>query len=142
MPYDRFSRPERRFNKKSYGKRPFQKKPFKKRHFVRKKLRGTTDRPRLVVFRSLKHLYGQLVDDSIKKTITTVSTHSKYLSAELKNVPDKVAAARIVGKALAAKAQTMNIRGVVFDRNGYVYHGRVKAFAEGAREGGLWLHSH
>jgi large subunit ribosomal protein L18 len=95
-----------------------------------------------VVFRSLKHLYGQLVDDSIKKTITTVSTHSKYLSAELKGVPDKVAAARLVGKAMAAKAQAMNIRGVVFDRNGYVYHGRVKAFAEGAREGGLWLHSH
>ncbi len=142
MPYNRYNKPERRFTKKSFGKKPFQKKPFKKKHFVRKKLRGTTDRPRLVVFRSLKHLYGQLVDDSIKKTITTVSTHSKYLHAELKEAPDKVAAARLVGKALAAKAQAMNIRGVVFDRNGYVYHGRVKAFAEGAREGGLWLHSH
>lgn len=142
MPYNRFDKPERNFNKKPFSKRPFNKKPFKKRHFVRKKLYGTTERPRLVVFRSLKHIYGQLVDDSIKKTITTVSSHSKDLRAEMKNVPDKVSAARIVGKALAAKAQAMNVRGVVFDRNGYVYHGRIKAFAEGVREGGLWLHSH
>jgi large subunit ribosomal protein L18 len=137
MYYNRFNKPEQRFNKK-----PFKKKPFPKKHFVRKKLYGTSDRPRLVIFRSLKHIYGQLVDDSIKKTITTVSSHSKELQAELQNLPDKVAAARVVGKALAAKAKAMNLNGVVFDRNGFVYHGRVKAFAEGAREAGLWLHSH
>ena len=137
MPYQRYNRPERRFTKK-----PFNKKPFKKKHFVRKKLYGTTERPRLVVFRSLKHIYGQLVDDTVKKTITTVSSHSKDLREKLQAASDKVQAARIVGKAVAEKASAMNIKGVVFDRNGFVYHGRVKAFAEGAREGGLWLHSH
>lgn len=140
MQYQRFNNPERRFTRKPFNKKPFKQKPFKK-HFVRKKLYGTTERPRLVVFRSLKHIYGQLVDDSVKKTLTTVSSHSKDLQAELKQLPDRVAAAKIVGKALADKAKAMNIRGVVFDRNGFVYHGRVKAFAEGAREGGLWLHS-
>jgi large subunit ribosomal protein L18 len=95
-----------------------------------------------VVFRSLKHLYGQIVDDTAKKTITTVSTHSKELREQLQGVTDRVQAAKIVGKAIAAKMLAMNIKGVVFDRNGFVYHGRVKAFAEGAREGGLWLHSH
>ncbi len=142
MQFNRFNKPVRRFEKKPFSKKPFNKKPFKKKHFVRKKLYGTTERPRLLVFRSLKHIYGQLVDDSIKKTITTVSTHSKELREEMKSAADRVQAARIVGKAIAAKAQSMNIKGVVFDRKGFVYHGRVKAFAEGAREGGLWLHSH
>ncbi len=142
MPFQRYSKPYRSFNKKpgGFNKKPF-KKPFKKR-FVRQKLHGTTERPRLVVFRSLKHIYGQLVDDDTKKTITTVSSHSKDLREKLKEALDKTQAARIVGKAMAEKALSMNIKGVVFDRNGYVYHGRVKAFAEGAREGGLWLHSH
>ncbi len=143
MQYNRYSKPPgRRFEKKPFTKKPFNKKPFKKRHFVKKKLYGTTERPRLLVFRSLKHIYGQLVDDSIKKTITTVSTHSKELREEMKSAADRVQAARMVGKAIAAKALAMNVKGVVFDRNGFVYHGRVKAFAEGAREGGLWLHSH
>jgi large subunit ribosomal protein L18 len=147
MQYNRYSKPGDRYDrkpfaKKPFTKKPFNKKPFKKKHFVRKKLYGTTERPRLLVFRSLKHIYGQLVDDSIKKTITTVSTHSKELREEMKGAADRVQAARIVGKTIAAKALAMNVKGVVFDRNGFVYHGRVKAFAEGAREGGLWLHSH
>jgi large subunit ribosomal protein L18 len=143
MPFQRYSKPYRSFSKKPSGgfnKQPF-KKPFKKR-FAPRKLRGTTDRPRLVVFRSLKHLYGQLVDDDTKKTITTVSTHSKELREQMQGLTDRVQAARIVGKAMATKLLAMNIKGVVFDRNGFVYHGRVKAFAEGAREAGLWLHSH
>jgi large subunit ribosomal protein L18 len=110
---------------------------FKKKRMIRKKVYGTTERPRLVVFRSLKNIYGQLVDDTIKKTITTVSSRSKELQEQLASLPDKSQSARIVGKALAAKALSLNIKKVVFDRNGYLYHGRVKALAEGAREGGL-----
>lgn len=110
---------------------------FKKKRMIRKKVYGTTERPRLVVFRSLKNIYGQLVDDTIKKTITTVSSRSKELQEQLASLSDKSQSARIVGKALAAKALSLNIKKVVFDRNGYLYHGRVKALAEGAREGGL-----
>ncbi len=110
---------------------------FKKKRMIRKKVYGTTERPRLVVFRSLKNIYGQLVDDTIKKTITTVSSRSKELQDQLASLPDKSQSARIVGKALAVKALSLNIKKVVFDRNGYLYHGRVKALAEGAREGGL-----
>ena len=121
------------------GFRRFDKRErrFKKKRAIRKKIVGTTERPRLVVFRSLKNIYGQLVDDTTKKTLTTVSTVSKDLQAELEKLPDKSQSARLVGKALAAKAKSMNIKRVVFDRNGYLYHGRVKALAEGAREGGL-----
>jgi large subunit ribosomal protein L18 len=110
---------------------------FKKKRTIRKKILGTSTRPRLVVFRSLKNIYAQLVDDSIKKTLTTVSTLSKDLRPEIKKLPDRSKAARLVGLALAAKAKSMNITRVVFDRNGFLYHGRVKALAEGAREGGL-----
>jgi large subunit ribosomal protein L18 len=110
---------------------------FKKKRMIRKKVYGTTERPRLVVFRSLKNIYGQLVDDIKKKTITTVSSRSKELQEQLVSLPDKSQTARIVGKALASRAQNLNIKRVVFDRNGYLYHGRVKALAEGAREGGL-----
>jgi large subunit ribosomal protein L18 len=110
---------------------------FKKKRAIRKKITGTPERPRLVVFRSLKNIYGQLVDDVNKKTLTTVSTLSKELRAELNSLPDKSQTAKVVGKALAAKALSMNIKRVVFDRNGYLYHGRVKSLAEGAREGGL-----
>lgn len=114
-----------------------QQRRFKKKRMIRKKVYGTTERPRLVVFRSLKNIYGQLVDDTIKKTLTTVSSRSKELQDQLASLPDKSQSARIVGKALAVKALSLNIKKVVFDRNGYLYHGRVKALAEGAREGGL-----
>jgi len=110
---------------------------FKKKRMIRKKVYGTSERPRLVVFRSLKNIYGQLVDDTAKKTITTVSSRTKELQEELKILVDKSQTAKLVGKALAQKAQSLGFKRVVFDRNGYVYHGRVKALAEGAREGGL-----
>ncbi len=110
----------------------------KKKSFrFRKKIVGTPGRPRLVVFRSLKNIYAQLIDDSAKKTLTTVSTVSKDIRDEIKRAETKVQAASIVGRALALKAQSMNIKSVVFDRSGYVYHGRVKALADGARQGGL-----
>jgi large subunit ribosomal protein L18 len=122
-------------------RKPFNKnkkaRHFQKRRPIRKKVFGTSERPRLVVFRSIKHIYGQLVDDSNKKTLTTVSSHSKELREALKKLSDKSGAAKIVGRALAAKAKSMNITQVTFDRNGYFYQGRVKWLAEGAREGGL-----
>ena len=104
---------------------------------IRKKVHGTPERPRLVVFRSAKHIYAQLVDDVNQKTLTGVSTISPALREELQNVTGKIDKARIVGKAIAEKAKELGVSRVVFDRGGYRYHGRVKAVAEGAREGGL-----
>jgi large subunit ribosomal protein L18 len=106
-----------------------------RRHLrVRKKIAGSGGRPRLVVFRSLKHIYAQLVDDDQGKTLLGVSDASEGLTVE---GAGKVGKAKGVGKALAAKAKAAGITRVVFDRAGYRYHGRVKAVADGAREGGL-----
>ena len=110
-----------------------------KRHRrIRKKIQGTAERPRLVVFRSIKNIEGQLVDDDSSRTVVGVST----LAGELKDFQSKsqmpkVAAAFEAGKLLAEKAKAAGVETVVFDRGGYKYHGRVKAFAEGARKGGL-----
>ena len=102
-----------------------------RRHIrVRKKLSGTAERPRLVVFRSLKHIYAQLVDDATGKTIVTVSDLTIDSGKKLER-------ASAVGKAVAARAKEMGLARVVFDRAGYRYHGRIKAVADGAREGGL-----
>ena len=110
-----------------------------RRHLrIRKKVSGTAERPRLVVFRSLKNIEGQLVDDETGRTIVGLSTLSKDLrdfKAEGSNRRQEHAHA--AGKALAEQAKEKGITTVVFDRGGYRYHGRVKAFAEGAREGGL-----
>jgi len=109
-----------------------------RRHIrIRKKVQGTAERPRLNVFRSLNHIYAQLVDDLAGRTIMTVSSLDKGLAPEVKATKGKVAAGKIVGKALAAKAKERGIDRVCFDRGGYLYHGRVKAVADGAREGGL-----
>jgi large subunit ribosomal protein L18 len=106
-----------------------------RRHLrVRKKLAGTAARPRLVVFRSLKHMYAQLVNDDLGVTLLGVSDGSEGVAAD---GAGKVGRAKGVGKALAAKAKAAGITKVVFDRAGYRYHGRVKAVADGAREGGL-----
>ena len=104
---------------------------------VRKKITGTTERPRLTVYRSLNHLYAQIVDDSTSKTIISVSTLSKDLRDDLKGVKGKKELAKRVGKHIAAKAVSQNVKKVVFDRNGYLYHGVVKSIADGAREAGL-----
>ncbi len=98
---------------------------------VRVKIRGTAERPRLSVFRSLKHLYVQLIDDGTGRTLVSVKDD------EIKNKGKKSELALAVGKLLARKAQAKKIEAVVFDRGGYKYHGRIKAVAEGAREGGL-----
>lgn len=104
---------------------------------VLKKVRGTADRPRLVVFRSLKNIEGQLVDDDCGATLAGISTLAIDTTAEVEDLSGKVAASYVAGKALAEKAKADGIETIVFDRGGYRYQGRVKAFADGARAGGL-----
>lgn len=101
---------------------------------VRKKVNGTAQRPRLVVFRSLKHIYAQLVDDDRSVTLVGVSDRTKNCVREGKG---KVGAAFGVGQLLAQRAGEQGIKQVVFDRGGYPYHGRIRAVADGARRGGL-----
>ena len=108
----------------------------KRKARIRKKLSGTTERPRLTVYKSLKHMYAQLVDDTTGKTLAAVSTGSKALKNEVKE-DDKTAAAKRVGEAIAKAAREKGIEAVVFDRNGFDYHGRVQAVAAAAREAGL-----
>jgi large subunit ribosomal protein L18 len=103
---------------------------------VRRKVAGSQERPRLTVFRSATHIYGQIVQDLAGHTLAEASTLSKELAAELKD-KNKIEQAKLVGKLLAKRAQEQGIAKVVFDRNGFLYHGRVKALAEAAREGGL-----
>ena len=101
-----------------------------------KKVRGTPERPRLCVYRSNKHIYAQIVDDQETRTLATVST----LSKELASLADKKATkegAQKVGELIARKAKERNIKKVVFDRNGFLYHGRIQAVADAAREAGL-----
>ncbi len=107
-----------------------------KKH-IRKKLSGTPERPRLVVFKSSKHIYAQLVDDMNQKTITGVSSLTKDVKAEVAKTGSKTEAAKIIGKKIADIGKDKKVKSVVFDRNGYLYHGRIKAVADGAREGGL-----
>ena len=110
-----------------------------KRHRrIRKKLQGTAERPRLVVYRSLRNIEGQVVDDDSSRTIAGVSTLAEELRGyKVESRNPRVEVAKEAGKLLARKAKEAGVEHVVFDRGGYKYHGRVKAFAEGAREGGL-----
>ncbi len=107
---------------------------YRRKRRVRKKVQGTSERPRLCVFRSNAHIYAQLIDDD--KGITITGTSSLTLGEEAKGLT-KTEKSRLVGKRIAQLALERGIKKVVFDRNGYKYHGRVKALAEGAREGGL-----
>jgi large subunit ribosomal protein L18 len=100
---------------------------------IRKKISGTTDRPRLTVFRSNKQIYAQVVDDAQGTTLA----HATSLSLEKADDADKSKVAEKVGEAIAQVCIDKGIKTVVFDRNGYIYHGRVKALADGARKGGL-----
>ncbi|KAA0210279.1 MAG: 50S ribosomal protein L18 [Ignavibacteriaceae bacterium] len=117
----------------------FERSKFRKqkiRYRIRKKVSGTPERPRLVVHRSLKNISAQLIDDSSSKTLLTVTSNSKdFISRNSKLT--RIDASVEVGKLVAEKAKEINISQVVFDRNGYSFHGRVKSVAEGAREGGL-----
>ncbi|HFC10456.1 MAG TPA: 50S ribosomal protein L18 [Chloroflexi bacterium] len=108
-----------------------------RRHLrVRKKIHGTPERPRLNVFRSLGHIYAQVIDDEAGRTLVAASTIDKELRAQMEGL-NKTEQARLVGKAIAERALAVGIKTVVFDRGGYQYIGRVKALADGAREGGL-----
>jgi large subunit ribosomal protein L18 len=108
----------------------------KRKARIRKKVSGTPDRPRLTVYKSLKHMYAQVVDDTTGRTLAAASTGSKALKGELQE-DDKTAAAKKVGAAIARAAMEKGVTQVVFDRNGFDYHGRVAAVAQAAREAGL-----
>ncbi len=103
---------------------------------VFKKVKGTKARPRLVVFRSKKHMYAQLVDDGLSKVTTGCSTLSKEFK-EKKIKPNDKTAAKEIGKLIAQQSLKLGLKSVCFDRGGYKYHGRIKSLADGAREGGL-----
>jgi len=101
---------------------------------LRKRINGTPERPRLTVFRSLKHIYAQVIDDVSGRTLASASDQAGKGG---KAVKGKTGSAKSVGTTLAERAKKAGVTKVVFDRNGYIYHGRVKALADGAREGGL-----
>ena len=106
---------------------------------LRKSVSGTAERPRLAVFRSLKEIYVQVIDDTVGHTLLSVSTQEKAVAEGLTGGHCTVAAAKAVGKLVAERAKEKGITEVVFDRGGHVYHGRVQAVAEAAREAGLKL---
>ena len=108
---------------------------YKRKFRIRKKISGTTECPRLSVFRSSRHIYAQIVDDSKGQTLVSASTLDKELKGSA--FENKTAAAVKIGTLVAERAKAKGIESVVFDRNGYIYHGRVKALSEGAREAGL-----
>jgi large subunit ribosomal protein L18 len=109
----------------------------KRRHQrVRRKLSGTAERPRLSVFRSLRHIYAQIINDEVGYTLVSVSTLESEVRKQIDGLK-KTDQAHLVGKVLAERALAKGVTQVVFDRGGYKYHGRVKALAEGSREGGL-----
>jgi len=118
-------------------KKPSRQLSRKKRHYrLRKNLSGTAQRPRLAVFRSNSHIYAQVIDDTIGHTLAAASTVEKDILGQLEKTWD-VAAAKAVGQAVAKKALAAGIQTVVFDRGGYIYHGKVQALADAAREAGL-----
>ncbi|MCH9032606.1 MAG: 50S ribosomal protein L18 [candidate division Zixibacteria bacterium] len=109
----------------------------KRRTRIRGRVFGSTERPRLTVKRSAKHVYAQIIDDVKRVTLASAGSLNKELASEIKSAKSSVEKAKIVGKALAAVAKERGISKVVFDRNGCLFHGRIKALADGARAGGL-----
>jgi len=116
-------------NKKQAGR-------LRRKRSIRKRISGTGERPRLSVFRSNKHIYCQVIDDDSGVTLASVSSQTDAVKSAADG-KDKTGLATLVGQAIAEKCKEKNIESVVFDRNGFIYHGRVKGVAEGAREGGL-----
>src|SRR5690242_2377940 len=104
---------------------------------LRKKVNGTSERPRLNVYRSLEHIYAQVIDDTVGHTIAAASTLDAEVKKAIGSGKPKMEEAKIVGQIVAARAKEKGVTAVVFDRGGNIYHGRVKALADGAREGGL-----
>jgi large subunit ribosomal protein L18 len=110
---------------------------FKRKVRIRQRIRGTADKPRLSVFRSAKHISAQVIDDTAGKTLAAASSLEKEIRAQKTSFENKTAQATLIGKLIAERAQEKGIKMVVFDRNGFLYHGRIKAVSEGAREAGL-----
>jgi large subunit ribosomal protein L18 len=112
---------------------------LKRKSRLRNKIKGTPEKPRLTVYRSVKQIYVQLNDDMNGKCLTGMSSLSKSLQDKIGDAKKKgkTEVSKLVGKAIAEKAKEMKIERVVFDRNGFIFHGRIKAVADGAREGGL-----
>ncbi|RJP83499.1 MAG: 50S ribosomal protein L18 [Desulfobacteraceae bacterium] len=109
---------------------------LKKQRRIRNSIIGTGERPRLCVFRSSRHIYAQVIDDAKGQTIVAASTYEKEVKGQPK-FESKVAAAEFVGKLVAERALDKGVKKIVFDRNGFLYHGRIKAVSEGARKAGL-----
>ncbi|GAB6907157.1 50S ribosomal subunit protein L18 [Desulfosarcina cetonica] len=109
---------------------------LKRKIRIRKKIISSAERPRLTIFRSSKHIYGQIVDDTTGTTIVAACSNEKTVKEQPK-FDSKVAKAVFTGKLLAQRAMEKGVKKVVFDRNGFLYHGRIKAFSDGAREAGL-----
>lgn len=109
---------------------------LKRKQRIRKNLKGTPTRPRMSVFRSARHIYAQVIDDTAGQTIAAASSVEKTVKEQPK-FDDKVATANFVGRLLAERAVEQGVQKIVYDRNGFLYHGRVKALSEGARKAGL-----
>jgi large subunit ribosomal protein L18 len=110
---------------------------LRRKRRTRKKINGTPERCRLTIYRSLSHFYAQIIDDTAMRTLVAASSADKEIAQQIASATSKIERSKIVGELLAKRALAANVKSVVFDRNGYLYHGRVKAFAEAAREGGL-----
>jgi len=110
---------------------------LKRKKRVRKKIKGTPERPRLTVFKTARHMYAQIIDDSTGRVLVTASTISKDLKSKTKGISGNIKGAILVGETIGKKGRKKRIKQVVFDRNGFLYHGRVKALADKARENGL-----
>jgi len=110
---------------------------LKRKKRVRKKIEGKPERPRLTVFKTARHIYVQIIDDSIGRTLLTVSTISKDLRSKAEGISGNTKGAILVGEAIGKKGVEKGIKEVVFDRNGFLFHGRIKALADAARENGL-----
>ena len=110
---------------------------LKRKKRVRKKIMGIPEKPRLTVYRTTRHIYAQIIDDSIGSTLLAVSTSSKDLKSKTKGISGNLKGAKLVGETIGKKGIKKGIKKVVFDRNGFLFHGRVKALADAAREHGL-----
>lgn len=114
-----------------------QKRYDRRNRRVRKNIEGSPERPRLTVFRSSEHIYAQIIDDTTARTIAAASTTDREVKSKLSAGMTKMDKCKVVGLVLAERAKSAKVHTVAFDRNGFLYHGRVKALAEAAREGGL-----
>lgn len=113
------------------------KRRVRRKYAIRKNINGTAERLRLTVFKSNEHIYVQLINDEEQKTVLSASTIDKEVRDQIKSEMPKIMQSKLVGQAIAKRALDNNIKKVAFDRNGYLYHGRIKALADAAREAGL-----